>query len=629
MKKVLFLLFTCLLLVAIVLPACKPGPAVTGPVIKIGVIGPMQYIQGEHHWWGAEMARDEINAAGGVKVLPDQPPYMVELIKADSNEINSITDASAAMEKLITVDKAQFVVGGFRTEAVFPMQEVAMDNKIIFMNCGAATLALQTPVLTNYDRYKYYFRVTPFQSGYLVQNVLMSMSMAEKIIKEDTGIQRPLNAAVFTEGAQWADAITSIMQSLIPTKLGMKVVGTWRPSPTATDCNAEMAAIQAANTDIIGEVISGPLGVPYARSWGELKVPAASVGINVESQAFTFWEATQHFGNLETGLVTLAENTAVTPKTVPFYNAFVAKTGQPPIYTGAGTYDAVYTLAEAITRAGTLDSDAVVAELEKTDRVGAGARLVFTGIDDPSKDPHDVTYGPGFSTGIAGQWQDGKLVGVWPNPNYVGYVPNDAWKTVSYEGMVKWIPRPELIDKLKAEAATQPAAPPAGEQPAAPPAGEQPAAPPAAGLATYTNTEYGFSVQYPGDWVARPELIIKPEFQKAAYGVSGFVPGFVAYAFANPPEESKDWIVTSFKATGNTMPKVTSDIKQETLADGTQAYTYKASYVSATGYGIESYVLDADKGTTRFRVNVFTIPDMAPMDEALASQVAHSLTFTK
>jgi branched-chain amino acid transport system substrate-binding protein len=589
----------------------------------------MQYIQGEHHWWGAEMARDEINAAGGVKVLPDAPPYMIQLIQADSNEINSITDASAAMEKLITVDGAQFVVGGFRTEAVFPMQEVAMDNKIIFMNCGAATLALQTPVLTNYDRYKYYFRVTPFQSGYLVQNVLMSMSMADKIIREQTGIQRPLNAAVFTEGAQWADAITSIMQALIPTKLGMKVVGTWRPSPTATDCNAEMAAIQAANTDIIGEVISGPLGVPYARSWGELKVPAASVGIDVEAQAYTFWEATQHFGNYETGVVTLAENTAVTPKTVPFYNAFVAKTGQPPIYTGAGTYDAIYTLAEAITRAGTLASDAVVAEVEKTDRIGAGAHLVFTGIDDPSKDPHDVTYGPGFSTGISGQWQDGKLVGVWPNPNYVGYVPNDAWKTVSYEGMVKWIPRPELIDKLKAEAATQPAAPPPSEQPAAPPAGEQPAAPPAAGLATYTNTEYGFTVQYPSDWVERPELIIKPEFQKAAYGVSGFVPGFVAYAFANPPEESKDWIVASFKSTGNTMPKVTSDIKQETLADGTQAYTYKASYVSATGYGIESYVLDADKGTTRFRVNVFTIPDMAPMDEALASQVAHSLTFTK
>ena len=148
MKKFLFLLFTCVLLVALVLPACKPAEEAN--TIKIGVIGPMEYVQGEHHWWGAEMGRDEVNAAGGIKV--GEETYMVELIKADSNEILSTTDAASAMEKLITVDGADFVVGGFRTEAVFPMQEIAMDYKTIFINCGAADLALNTPVLEDYER---------------------------------------------------------------------------------------------------------------------------------------------------------------------------------------------------------------------------------------------------------------------------------------------------------------------------------------------------------------------------------------------------------------------------------------------------------------------------------------------
>jgi branched-chain amino acid transport system substrate-binding protein len=31
-------------------------------------LGPMAFVQGEHHWNGAEMARDEINKAGGVNV---------------------------------------------------------------------------------------------------------------------------------------------------------------------------------------------------------------------------------------------------------------------------------------------------------------------------------------------------------------------------------------------------------------------------------------------------------------------------------------------------------------------------------------------------------------------------------
>ena len=36
--------------------------------IKIGVIGPMAYVQGEHHWYGAQLAAEEINAEGGVLV---------------------------------------------------------------------------------------------------------------------------------------------------------------------------------------------------------------------------------------------------------------------------------------------------------------------------------------------------------------------------------------------------------------------------------------------------------------------------------------------------------------------------------------------------------------------------------
>ena len=78
---------------------------------------------------------------------------------------------------------------------------------------------------------------------------------------------------------------------------------------------------------------------------------------------------------------------------------------------------------------------------------------------------------------------------------------------------------------------------------------------------------------------------------------------------------------------GNVSPKVTSDIKEETLADGTKAYTYKAQYISATGYEIASYVLDADKGGNRIRVNLFTIDAFAPYDEKLFSEIAHTVTF--
>jgi hypothetical protein len=358
-----------------------------------------------------------------------------------------------------------------------------------------------------------------------------------------------------------------------------------------------------------------------------LKVPAASVGINVEAQALGFWDATKGFGNYDTGLSSYAQNVEVTPLTKPFFDKFFTKYGQVPTY-NAGTYDAIYILAAAITRAGTLDSDAVVAALEKTDMPGTVAvRFTFTGVADaPLNNPHDVSYGPGASTGLANQWQDGQLVGVWPNG---AYTTDPAWKEVNYPGIVKWKIPPVLVDKLKAEGGTAPpapAAPPAGEQPAAPPAEQPAAAAVSFPAATYTNDTNGFSIQYPKDWVARPEILTSP-ILVAAFGVSGFVPGVVVSIYNETPAETADWIVTSFKATGNVNPKVLSDIKDETLADGTKAYTFKAGYLSATGYDIISYVLDADKAGKRIRVNVFTIDAFAPYDEKLGSEIAHTLTF--
>ena len=119
MKRLLFICFVSIMLIALILPACAPQKA---DVIKVGVIGPMKFLEGEHHWMGAQLAAEEINAAGGVNL--NGKKYQIELIKSDSNEILSPTDAASAMERLLTVDKPNFVVGGFRTEGVFPMQEV-------------------------------------------------------------------------------------------------------------------------------------------------------------------------------------------------------------------------------------------------------------------------------------------------------------------------------------------------------------------------------------------------------------------------------------------------------------------------------------------------------------------------
>ena len=394
--------------------------------IKIGVIGPMQFTQGEGHWNGATLAAEQINAKGGVQVGDKKLP--IELIKVDSNEFVSLPDATNAVELATSRYKVNFLVGGFRTEAVLVMQDIAMDNKTIFIGCGAAHPKLCGKVKADYDRYKYWFRVTPINSRFLVKVDFLLLGMVAKMMATELKIPK-LKVAIVAEKAVWCDPIVGIAQKNLP-KMGMEVVGVWRPSPVATDVTAELSAIQSSGAHIIFTSFSSSVGITFAKQWGELKIPAAAVGINVEAQKDGFWAATGGKGNY-----TLTINTygrvKITDQTIDFFDTYRKKFKEAPNYT-AGTYDAVYILADAIAKAGTLDPDKLVPVIEKTDRTGAAGRVVFD-------QTHDITWGPGYVTSVGTQWQNGKNMVVWPY----------NWKGITYEGSVPYVLPPWLVKHYK------------------------------------------------------------------------------------------------------------------------------------------------------------------------------------
>jgi branched-chain amino acid transport system substrate-binding protein len=68
---------------------------------------------------------------------------------------------------------------------------------------------------------------------------------------------------------------------------------------------------------------------------------------------------------------------AVTPKTLPFVEAFKKKYGNFPSYCGYTAYDQVYYIADAVHRAGSADSDKLIEALEKTDYEGTIGRTQF------------------------------------------------------------------------------------------------------------------------------------------------------------------------------------------------------------------------------------------------------------
>lgn len=127
MKKRWYIAAAIIIILLLAVAAGCGSEEAEGNVIKVGVAGPMQFVHGEHHWLGAQMAADEINEAGGVQV--GEETYQIELVKVDTNELLSVDDAATAIERAINVDNVDFIVGSIRTEAAQAMQEVAMDHQ--------------------------------------------------------------------------------------------------------------------------------------------------------------------------------------------------------------------------------------------------------------------------------------------------------------------------------------------------------------------------------------------------------------------------------------------------------------------------------------------------------------------
>ena len=411
-----------------VLMICSVTDASSDEKVKVGVIGPMMFIHGQDSWNGALIAAEEINEAGGVRV--GNKRYEIELVKADSNEWRSIADGASAMERLITVSKVKMVTGGYRSEAVLNMQEVAADNKTIYFSVGAGAPQIAERVGKNYDKYKYWFRegqpntIVGGISGFAVLGVV-----ANKVINE-LGVKSP-KAALLFERVMWADASVQKAQDLLP-KMGIETVGIWRPSFSATDLRAELDAITATGAHIIFEGVSGPVGVVLGRQWGELKIPAALVGYNIEGLKGKYWEATGGLCNYE-AIAEYVARVGVTERAISFFDKFMKKFGTYPT-NSALSYNAIWIWKEAVERAGTLDGDTLVAEIEKTDFPGANGRIRYTLRDD--KWPHDIRWGPKDLTLFGAQWKDGKKLVIWPDGQPA--LGDEGWKGVRFSGTVDY-----------------------------------------------------------------------------------------------------------------------------------------------------------------------------------------------
>jgi len=358
LKRVVFMIIASLLVVGLVLPGCAGGGGGGEDFdqwITFAVVGAMNDVAGKHALWGAEMARDEINAGAGVNVGGEY--HKIALVQVDTNEISGTPEEGVTALGAV-IDDVDFVLGGYQIEKVQVYREVAMDAEKIFMNCGAAVGDLQYSVVKNYDTYKYWFKTIPVNGWFMMTSLFKMTEAIGTVLKnallsegdavaEDYRVPEDgkLRLAILVEStAEYAGA--GVAAEVYLPAYGFTKIGKWLVSPTATDISTELSQIAAQKPHIILTAFSEPVGVVYSKQRVELGIPAMTIGIN-PTELLSYWANTEGKCNGEITLDAWAEDLQNTPKTTAFFNEFVARNGEYP-FTTAATYDAIYQLKEAI-----------------------------------------------------------------------------------------------------------------------------------------------------------------------------------------------------------------------------------------------------------------------------------------
>ena len=371
------------------------GPAFAADPIKIGVIAEAQAIAGASIPQAAQLAADEINAAGGVE------GRKIEIIGYDNH--SSSADSVRAFQRAVNEDKVNAVIASYISEVVLALEPWASRLKTPFVTPGAASNEISKSVHADYEKNKYTFH------GYLTSAALaLSVCDAAKDLLVDKMHMK--SAVIMSEDAAWTKPLDIGYEECLP-KIGLKVLDHIRFSPDTTDFTPIFNKIEGSKPDVIITGISH-VGVQPTVQWKNQQVPIPMFGISSQATNETFGKDTNQAaeGVLYQGVS--GPGVAVTPKSVPFAENFKKKFGNYPSYAGYTAYDEVYYIADAVKRAGSTDADKLVAALEKTDWEGTIGRVQFYGKDDPFT--HSIKYGKGLITGLMLQWQDGKQSAVWP-----------------------------------------------------------------------------------------------------------------------------------------------------------------------------------------------------------------------
>jgi len=362
-----------LVCVLILLLAATPLSAETNEIV-LGAATSLQFLEGRESLNAVELAVAQINAAGGVKVGGRRLPIRVVPVDLQGAQPGVPTTAALKrLERLIVEQRVHaIVIGPFRSEVLLDGMDIIARHKVPLLGSVAMSPASDAKILRNPD-YKYIFR-TCLNSKYLVDYLINTM----KFLKQQYGFDK---VYIINQDVAWARTTASLMVLLYFDRADWTILGLDNYSSGMTDFTASLAKAEDAGAQIILPIFDMPESGRLVEQWHLMQGRALLCGFISPMVGPGAWQA--FGGKIEGALNVIFElGNIPSPRWRPsrdFHAAYRARFGR-DIQAGHGpapAYESVHVLAAAIVKAGRLDSDAIVAALESTDRTGVMGRLRF------------------------------------------------------------------------------------------------------------------------------------------------------------------------------------------------------------------------------------------------------------
>jgi branched-chain amino acid transport system substrate-binding protein len=378
----------------------------TSETIKIGILADLGNPSGDSALQGAILAAEQLNAQGGI--LGKE----VEVIGEDHDILSGVgpdmLKVSSALTLLITRYNVDFIIGQAPGDAGFVCQDIVAEHKKIFFGFGGVSDEWAKRVMNDYDKYKYYF------------NLVMNQTMGNKGIpdslielRENTGFNK---VALLGESLYLKESVIEGFKYVLTEVYGFEVVYA-KSFPLETfDFSSYFAAAEAAGAEIVVPFIGSDSGIPFIKEYYDRQSPLVIYsGVLSVTAAPECWEWTDgKCDHITTSAKPIEVGYPYTNKTLPTRDAYRERWNENVSSSAATVYDTIcFVLLDAIERAGTLETEAVIDALESISIETSSARkFAFTSS-------HDLMFGENWMNGdyqsiIVFQWQNGEMIPVYP-----------------------------------------------------------------------------------------------------------------------------------------------------------------------------------------------------------------------